>query len=162
MTTESDTRLALAYAAGEQQLAALTSSMESLRTRANNILAATALFVSFAAGIGLLNTDPSKGAVLPTPAKALLLGLIVAVGVLSLLVAWPVKEWVYTTSAAKILKRRESGDDEDAIRKFVIEAMIAGARANRKKLDRKQSAFRWATILLVAEIAVLAIALMID
>ena len=57
----SDKRLELAYDPGVQHLAAQTASIESLRTRANNLLGATALCASFAAGVGLINTDPSKG-----------------------------------------------------------------------------------------------------
>ena len=54
----------LAYVAGEKQLAAQTASLENLRARANNILAAITLFVWFTAALGILNTDPDKGKVL--------------------------------------------------------------------------------------------------
>ncbi|WP_197382858.1 hypothetical protein [Mycolicibacterium mengxianglii] len=145
----------LAYNAGIDQLAAQTTTMESLRTRANNILAATALFISFAAGVGLINTDPSRGAVLHPTAGVLLFAVVVALSCCALYVVWPAKNWVFVTSAKKILERYDAGDDEAAIRRYVIGELIEGAKSNHAKMKAKQKAFRWAASLLVAEIVLL-------
>ncbi len=150
-----DRGIELAYTAGELQLTAQTASLESLRTRANTILAATAIFASFATGVGLINIDPSRGAVLNPVAAGLLLAVVIAVSGFALYVVWPIEQWVYVTSARKILARCDAGDDEEAVRRYVIGELIEGSKANAAELQRKLTAFRWAASLLVAEIVLL-------
>jgi hypothetical protein len=150
-----DRVLELAYSAGEQQLAAQTASLESVRGRANNILAATAIFASFATGVGLINVDPSKGALLSPVAAVILLKVVIAVSGCALYVVWPVKDWVYVTSARKILERHDAGDDEVAVRRYVIGELVSGFKQNGAVLEGKLRAFRWATSLLVVEIVLL-------
>ena len=66
------------------------------------------------------------------------------------------KDWCYVPSAKVIMDKTNAGDDEAAIRRYVIDKMIEGAKANRVMLVDKQNAFRWAVGLVAAEIAVLA------
>jgi hypothetical protein len=67
----------LAYEAAQQWLSMQDTTLANLRTRANNLLAAAALFTSFSAGVGLINNDPKKALVFPHYA-ALALFVIVA------------------------------------------------------------------------------------
>ena len=152
----SDKRLELAYDAAEKMLSLQDSTLANVRTRANNLLAATAVFISFAAGIGMINTDPKKGLLLPVIAGFILLAIVIAVGVSVLMIMWPAKDWCYVPSAKVIMDMTDAGDDETAIRRHVIGKMIEGANANRVMLADKQNAFRWAVGLVAGEVAVLA------
>ncbi len=156
MQGESDGRLELAYDAAEKMLTLQESTLANVRSRANNLLAATAVFISFAAGIGVINTDPKKGLLLPVIVGLVLLAIVISVGVSVLMIMWPAPKWCYVPSARVIVKMTDAGDDESAIRRHVINEMIKGAEANRKMLDEKQNKFRWAVGLVAAEVAVLA------
>lgn len=153
--TDSDKRLELAYDAAQKKLNLQDSTLSNTRTRANTLLATSALFVSFSAGVGLVRTDPTRGAVFPVWAAWVLLGVVVALGLSVLFVLWPVKSWCYVPSASIIMKKVDAGDDEVAIRRHVIDAMIEGSATNATALDRKQDAFRVAVVLLVIEVALL-------
>jgi hypothetical protein len=65
---DSDTRLELAYAAGQARLSGQNATLANLRSRANNLLATSALLSSLATGIGLLNTDPRREQYFPRAA----------------------------------------------------------------------------------------------
>jgi hypothetical protein len=155
VTDEADKRLEMAYEAANQRLSLQDTTLTSTRTRANNLLATTALFVSFSTGVGLINTDPSRGPIFPTYAAIVLLVLVVALGACVLYVAWPTKNWSYTPSAKKILVRVDADDDEASIRRYVTDEMISGAERNQAQLAPRQNAYRGAVILLVLEVALL-------
>lgn len=150
-----DKRLELAYNAGKNTLSMLDTSLGNVRTRANTLLATAALFTSFATGIGLINTDAHKGVVLSPCKGLLLLLLLVALGICALFVLWPIDDWPYGPSAKVTMEKYNTGDDEGAIRKFVIGAMIDGIDKNKGKLKARQRAFQWAALLLVAEVGLL-------
>jgi uncharacterized membrane protein YidH (DUF202 family) len=154
-----DNRLVLAYDAATNALKSQDGTFGNIRTRASTVLATAALLTSFAAGLGLINTDRAKGAVLPVPAAWLLLALLLLVGGLVLFVQWPVRVWRYGPSAGVILERRDRGDSEDSIREFVTKKMIDGIGANRAVLTRRQNALRASVFLLLVEVVVLVCAL---
>lgn len=151
----SDKRLELAYAAAQERLKLQDATLTSTRTRANNLLATTALFVSFSAGVGLINRDSESDSALCPGVALLLLLVVVALGISVLVVVWPAKDWCYTPSASIIMQMTVAGESEAAIRRHVIGAMIAGADANHEMLKDRQNAFRCAVILLVVEVALL-------
>jgi hypothetical protein len=153
--TDSDTRLELAYDAGERKLAMQDNSLNNVRTRANNLLATAALFTSFSAGVGLINTDRSKGAVLSPGAGTALLIVIILLGLSVLYVLWPVRKWKFVSNASKILTMYNEGQDETSIRKNVITRQIQGGNYNKVMLYRKELAFRLAAVLLMCEVALL-------
>lgn len=151
----SDKRLELAYNAGAKQLEMQDATLANVRTRANNLLAVAALFTSFAAGLGLVNADRSKEPVISPCAAVALLVIVVLLGFMVICVIWTVDEWVFVPSAAKIMEKYQEDDDEDAIRMFVINALIDGAKKNDAALRDKQLYFRVAVILLLVEIVLL-------
>jgi hypothetical protein len=133
------------------------ATLGSVRTRASNLLATAALFTSVSTAIGLINTDPDKGAVL-APWKALVLVSIVAVlGFCVVRVLLPVNNWQFGPDPQAILNEFTGGKDEseDSIRKTVIAAMITALGTNSAALKSKQTAFRWSARLLVAEVVLL-------
>lgn len=151
----SDKRLELAYEAGQDLLKMQEDLLANTRTRANTLLTASALFVSFSVGVGLINTDPKKGAIFPAWLAIVLLLLVVGVGVSVAIVLWPTKDWCFGPSASKIIKKIDEGKSEVDIRRYVTDAMIDGAAANLKMLERRQNAFRLAAFLLVVEVVAL-------
>jgi hypothetical protein len=155
VSDEPDKRLELAYDAGEKKLAMQDSTLANVRTRANNLLATAALFTSFSAGVGLINTDRTKGAVLSPCAGIALLVVLILLGISVLYVVFPAPNWQFVPSASKILEMYDQGKGETFIRKTVIAAMIKGGNDNQPKLDRRQWAFRLAALLLLCEIAIL-------
>jgi hypothetical protein len=130
-------------------------TLGSVRTRANNLLATAALFTSVSAAIGLINTDPHRGAVL-APWKALVLVSVVAVlGFCVVYVLWPIDNWQFGPDPQSILNESAADKDESSIRKTVTGAMITALGTNAVALKSKQKAFRWAAGLLVAEVVLL-------
>jgi hypothetical protein len=152
---DTDKRLELAYDAGQKQLAMQDTTLGNVRTRANNLLAVAALFTSFAAGLGLINADKTKGPVISPCAAIALLIIVLLLGIMVIYVIWPVNGWVFVPSAAKIMDKYNEGADEEAIRKYVIQKMIEGGKKNDEALRDKQLMFRVAVILLVLEIVLL-------
>lgn len=151
----SDKRLELAYAVAQERLKLQDATLANTRTRASNLLATTALFISFSAGVGLIQSDPDSESALCSGIALILLLVVVALGISVLVVVWPAKMWCYTPSASKIMARIAAGDDEAAIRRYVIDAMITGAEANHDMLELRQNAFRCAVVLLVVEVVLL-------
>jgi hypothetical protein len=107
---EPDKRLELAYDAIQEKLKMQDATLASTRTRANNLLATTALFVSFSAGVGLISNDPDKGSALCPGVAAVLLLVVVALGVSVLIVAWPTKKWIYVPHASIIMQMTDAGE----------------------------------------------------
>lgn len=151
----SDKRLELAYDAAQTKLAMQDTTLGNVRTRANTLLATAALFTSFSAGAGLLNTDPDKGSVLTSYAGTGLLIILVALGACVFYVDWPATNWAFVPSASIIMAKYRNDETEEAIRVFVTDAMVEGGKMNQPKLARRQNAFRAAVLLLVAEVALL-------
>lgn len=150
-----DKRLELAYDAAEKKLAMQDATLGHIRMRANNLLATAALFTSFSAGVGLINTDRSKGPVLSPCAGAVLLAVVILLGLSALVAIWPVKEWHFVPSAKIIMDKIDAQETEDAIRRFVADGMVQGAVKNQTQLKRKQNAFHVAAVLLAVEVALL-------
>ncbi|BBZ81550.1 hypothetical protein MABM_14660 [Mycobacteroides abscessus] len=145
----------MAYDAAQKKLAMQDATLGNVRTRANTLLATSALFTSFSAGIGLLNTDASKGPVFPACAATWLAVIMVLLGACVVYISWTVKEWHYVPSARIILEKIGQQKTEDEIREFVAKAMIDGATTNAPELSRRQLAFRVANILLIIEVSLL-------
>lgn len=150
-----DTRLELAYDAGEKALALQDVTLGNTRTRANYLLATAALFTSLSTGLGLIKTDPTKGAVLASWKALVLVGVVALLGGFVFYVLWPAKNWQFVPSAQIIMQLYNRGKDESSIRIHVTSALITGRLENDKKLKRRQRAFEAAVILLIAEIVLL-------
>jgi hypothetical protein len=153
---EPDTRLELAYDAGEKRLALQLSTLGNVRTRANSLLATAALFTSFAAGLGLINTDRTKGPVLQPYTVIALFVIFVLLGLTVLYITtWPAPGVSFGPPAQRIMEKYDQGDDEASIRKSIIDGMIKAACNNEDQIRRRQSALRAAAVLLMCEIALL-------
>jgi hypothetical protein len=164
-----DKRLEIAYEAARNSLCMQDTTLGNLRTRASTLLAAAALFTSFSAGIGLINTDPAKGHVFSPIKGVILLGAVIAVSFFVLRVLWSIDDWCFGPSAKEIIdqiypKPRKDGTtpsakDVDQIRLDVIHTLIEGHGTNYTALLKKHSAFRAAASSLIAEVVLLVVML---
>ncbi|MFJ2968526.1 hypothetical protein ACIPIC_40455 [Streptomyces collinus] len=150
-----DEFLTLAYDAAKGHLANQTNALEGFRTRASGIFAVAALVTTFSAGLGLVNTDPAKGVVLPWWAPWGLLVLLIVMGVCVFRVLLPTAGWVHGPSAKAILQTRENLESDRELKLAVIEAMVEAQSWNRKELTKRAWAYRVAVLLLLFEILLL-------
>jgi hypothetical protein len=155
-TPRSQQQLDLAYEACQKTLASQDTTLGNVRTRANTLLSTSALFVSFSAGIGLINTDPHKGTVLSAPKALALLFVVLALGLCVLFVLWPIDGWIFSVSARKLMQRSNT-DTRAALQTYVLEEVVQGIEDNRVALDTKQRGLRCAAMLLLVEILLLVI-----
>jgi hypothetical protein len=156
-----DNRLVLAYEAAQKTLEMQDTTLGNLRTRANNLLATAALFTTFAAGVGLIKTDPTKGQALAAWKALVLLGLLAVLGLCVLRVLWTVDDWAFGPSSVLIFQKinESPSPSEDEIRKYVITEMNIWAGKNHTHLVAKQAAFKCAAVLLIIQVAVLVVLL---
>jgi hypothetical protein len=151
---ERDDLLDLAYEAAVSRLASQTSALEGFRTRASGLFLVAALVTSFSAGLGLVNTDAAKGAVLPVWAPWVLLGILLALGICAFSILLPTPHWVHGPSAGVILRVRQAAP-YTAGKLFVVNEMVAAQQTNSAQLARRAWAYRTAVLLLLAEVLVL-------
>lgn len=173
-----DKRLELAYEAGQKRLAMQDATLGNLRTRANTLLIAAALFISFGVGFGVFDANRSNVSAQPglvigigffsgpnSPEgtssgwrilqMVLTFATLIGIGVCVIIVLSPMKTgWVYGPSASLIMKNRSIYIDEDSMREYVIGQMIPAIDRNEDKLKFRFKAFRIAIYLLLAEAGV--------
>ncbi|MER6557871.1 hypothetical protein ABT300_08900 [Streptomyces sp. NPDC001027] len=146
-----DPILTLAYEALSARLNSQSTTLESLRTRATGILSVAALVTSFAAGIGMINTDPEKGDLLPTWAPWALLGILTVMGYCVMRVLWPYKRWAYGPSGKVIIELWEKNRTENEVREVVAREMVRARDRNEGQVVKRAWYYRGAVVLLLAE-----------
>jgi hypothetical protein len=154
-----DDRLQLIYDAGSKTLAQQDTTLGNLRNRTTALFTAAGLATSFSAGIGLINTNEAQGRVFPAWAAWVLLGLLAAIGVLSIYVLWPVKNFAFGPDSSIMFSHYEAGESKDELLKFVIVEMNKAQPDNDERIHHRMQAFQLGGVLLLAEICVLVIAL---
>ncbi len=150
-----DDRLTLAYDAAVTHLGQQDATLGNLRDRATAVLSAAALVTSFSAGVGLLDTDNAEGSAFPVWGSVTLLMIVIAIGALTMMIAWPVKGWVFGAAPAVILAETASSRDIDVILRDAAASLASGIAGNAKVIDRRSQYFRVAVVLIIVEIAVL-------
>src|SRR5215208_3361777 len=121
--TVPDKNLELAYDAALQALSQQDVSLGNLRNRATGLLSAAALVTSFAAGLGLLNTDPEKGEVFPVWAGVTLLCILIVIGALTMKILWPVN-YHHGADAKQLMEQKRQGRSEDDVREYMVERLM--------------------------------------
>jgi hypothetical protein len=153
----SDEGLVLAYQAACDILKMQDATLANVRSRATQVLSTAALLTSIAAGLGLVNLDPKRGAPLSTTGAWSILVVTMAIGALVVYVQWPVRGWIFGPSAAKILAERKDNANPAHLRLFVLTALNDGITTNDGHLKRRQAAFRWAAAGLIVEVGALVV-----
>lgn len=149
----------LAYTAAVNTLSRQNATLNNLRSRATALLTVAALSTSFSTGVGLLNINHSNGSTFPTWAAYTLLGIVVVIGALCVFILWPIAKFGYDPSATYILKHTDQGETADQIARALTGDMIEGSTENDRGIDLRMRAFEIGAVLLIAEVAVLVIAL---
>lgn len=156
----SDPVLRLAYEAAVKAVEQQDETLSNLRNRAAGLLSAVTIATTFAASLGLFSTDPGKGTPLPTWSGWVLLGLLVAVGGLSLAVTWPVT-MAFGVDPRKVLVKRAADPAMDSVLSYLIDELVAAHGRNQRAVVRKFHYFEGAVVALVVETAVLVVVLML-
>jgi hypothetical protein len=117
-----------------------------------------ALVTSFSAGLGLVDTNPAQGRLLPQWAQWSLLGILLTIGICAFIVLLPTRQWLQGPSARIILERWAEGGDTTDVKVEVTEALVVAQRRNSNELGRRSGAYRMAIVLLLAQVLVLAAA----
>lgn len=149
----------LAYDEARAALREQDATLANVRNRATGLLAAAAVGTSFAASVGLLNTDPGRGATFPGWAGWTLFALVTVIGVGVLVVLWPVARWGYGPQPATLLGHASA--DADATLRQATEAMIVAIASNDRLLTRRMTTYRITAGVLMVEILTLIAALLI-
>lgn len=155
-----DPRLQLEYEAAADTLKMQSATLDSLRSRATNVLSTAALLTSFSAGIGLLNLDPKRGATFPLTAAIGLLAVTIGIGILVTRVHWPVT-FHHGPSASRMQELRLAGKSESQVRDNLVGEMLKGASENRTALTNKVKAFQLGSILLLVDVVILLVAVIL-
>jgi hypothetical protein len=150
-----DPGLQMAYAAIVESLKAQDHTLAGLRNRATGVLSTAALAASFAAGVGLINTDATAGAVFPRWASLALLATLIAIGVFDSLVLWPIRGWQFGPDVDQMLVDHDGGRPLPVIQRHAIDDAVAGARRNAGLLKPRFTFYRWSACLLIVEVIVM-------
>ncbi|MGQ0778029.1 MAG: hypothetical protein ACT4NY_27065 [Pseudonocardiales bacterium] len=153
-----DDVLTLAYDSALNALREQDSTISNLRNRATGLLAAAAVGTSFTTALGLLNTDPDRGAIFPPWAGWTVVGLVALIGISVMVVLWPAPKWIFGPDPAKLLEN--AGKDIDDVRRIATRALLLGITANNRSIALRVTAYRLSAGLLLTESIVLILALL--
>lgn len=153
-----DEVLKLAYEAALAALKEQDTSLKSVGNRATGLLSASALGTSFAAAIGVLNTDAARGPVVPQWAGWSMLTLVMLIGVACIMVLWPTSDWNFGTSPRTLLDH--AGKDVDEVLSGATKALADAVDANERRIEVRSLLYRIGAMLLVGQTVVLVLALL--
>lgn len=153
-----DDRYQLAFEEAKGAIALQNDTLGNLRSRASGLLSTATVVSTFAAGLGLIGSDPSKGNVLNTGLAILLVVLIVGIGICSSLVLAPSRGWVFSLNASLLVTDWAEADPaatiDDMHRNLAI-SLRQHELNNRHKLERRFTVYRIGLLLLLIETLVL-------
>lgn len=110
---------------------------------------------SFAGGLGLLNTDPTKGVVFPLWASLLLLAVLLFIGSLVVAVQWPLEDWCFGLHPQLLLaEARALPDDVQGLKRKLSHDMGQAMADNDTRIRSRSRLLRLAAGSLVVEGAV--------
>ncbi|MGW1273582.1 hypothetical protein [Streptomyces sp. NPDC002491] len=130
-----------------------------MRTRAAGLLLLAALVTSFSTGLGLINTDSSKGKVVPAWEVAVLVVVFVLIGLFSMAVVWPAK-FAFGPDPSEIQRWHNFGLSEKDIRSYITEKMIQGIGRNERLIALKAVYYQIAITLTIFEVVVVVVAVL--
>ncbi len=137
---------------------AQNQTLGNVRSRAATVLSSAAVVVTFAASVGLIANDSSADGVRFSPLVAsALLGLVIAIGALTLATQWPIT-WTFD-SGTDVFAGKSSLLDVQRAAFIRLEAAIA---RNSYQLDRVMGAYRWSVALLGVQAALVVLAVILS
>jgi hypothetical protein len=151
-----NSQLEFAVNQGVENLKVQDSTLAKLRDRAAGVLLAASLVTSITGGLGVTKKDV---VFLPAWTAVLLVAILVLIGVLVIGVPWPVHDWSFGLHPKLILERIDKGFDGDALHRYLIDELVQAMAANDKTIVIRGRLYRFAAILLIAEVTIFALAL---
>jgi hypothetical protein len=148
-----EARMKLAYDAAVNELTREDTTLGNLRNRSSGVLTIAALITSFAAGIGFIQIDPTKGTTFPNWAAITLLVILTVIVALNVVIMWPI-DFAFGPNAGAFLLDCENPAD-GPIDREMVNRLIKSAGANSKKINSRVKLFQVAVLLLGAEVAVI-------
>ncbi|MCB7135539.1 hypothetical protein [Cellulosimicrobium marinum] len=154
MTTSSapvDERLKLAFDQAQAAVAHQDSTLTNLRSRATALVTTSSVVATFAAGLGLIGSDPTKGNVLPTPLALVLVGLVIGVVGCSTLILLPTKGWIFYLDGRLLVEEwiDTAGVSVNEMYRRLAIAVAQHEVINAEKLGRKVVSYRIGIVLLL-------------
>lgn len=147
-----EARMKFAYDAAVNELTREDTTLGNLRNRSNAVLTIAALITSFAAGIGFIQTDPTKGATFPNWAAIALLVTLGVIVALNVVIMWPI-DFLFGPNAMAFLGASEDPAEGPIDREMVVR-LVQSARTNTRKINQRVKLFQIAVLLLGAEVAI--------
>lgn len=146
-------RIKFAYDAAVNDLTRQDTTLGNLRNRSSAVLTIAALITSFAAGIGFIQTDPTKGSTFPNWAAITLLGLLAVIVVANVIIMWPI-DFDFGPDPHAFLRTCKNPADGPIDRELIVE-LIASSGLNSKKINDRVKLFQLAVFLLGVEVVVI-------
>lgn len=153
--------LKLAFEVGGTVLREQDTTLSSLRSRATGLLAAAALGISIATGVGLYTAEPGATS-LPGWAGWLLLGQTLIIGGGVLYVCSPISDWKFGLQAPALLKLSGLGDGRmDEFYQGAATVLGEAAEVNDRALRKRFTAYRMCLMGLTVQAVTLIVAVLL-
>jgi hypothetical protein len=158
--TTPDTLYELAYSAAVDILKLQDATLSNLRNRASGLLATAVLAASFSTSVGLLSAGSAENNTIAHQYGWVLLATVILIGIMSSIVAWPVRRWGHGPDPARLLKavEKEGLLAGQLYREFTVLLVQAGAR-NARALAYRVRCYQAGILLLVVEVGTLIFAI---
>lgn len=152
-----DKAVPAALAVNQAHADAQNQTLGNVRTRAATVLSSAVLVVTFATSLGLLADDQSQDGIRLNPYIAFaLLGLVLWIGVLTLVTQWP-RRWSFNSGTDVFGTKASLLEIQRAA---FVRLEVAVAR-NDRQLERVLSAYRWSIALLGIEAALVVLSVIV-
>ena len=148
-----EARMKFAYDAAVNELTREDTTLGNLRNRSSGVLTIAALITSFAAGIGFIQIDPTKGTTFPNWAAIALLVILGVIVALNIVIMWPI-DFAFGPNPEAFLGTCEDPAD-GPIDRQMVKRLIECAGDNSAKINRRVKLFQIAVFLLGAEVAII-------
>jgi len=151
-----DGALASALAVGTARAAAQNQTLGNIRARTASLLPTSAVSVTFATSVGWLANNPTAdgGIRMPTWVTIALLGFVIAIGVVTMIVQWPVV-WSFDSGTEVY---RDAADEAAAQRAAIAKLELVVAK-NHARLGFLFTVFEIGVVLLAIETVLVVIGL---
>jgi hypothetical protein len=150
-----DTAISLAYDAGVSALRQQDTTLSNLRNRATGLFSTAALVTSFGGGLGLVNANLADGgAEFPAWAALALLIILIVIGVLFVLLQWPLKKWSYGPHPRLILDKATESTDIQRIKRELAVDLGQTMEENARRIRLRSRFLQASGVLLVAEVVI--------
>jgi len=157
--TSSDDLIGRAYDTVAQALEHDSSALESLRNRSTAILSAASLITAFIVGLDYHFGSQHTALTFPKWAVFTLAALLLVIASLTTLILWPIEEFAFGPSPTLLLEHSEATSNPSAAIKDIAERCMKSHVCNLDKMKPRYVMFRYSSLALMLEMAILIVVL---